>query len=77
MAIQDGEAKPPGVLYRSFRAGESLIGDLEYLARWDGIREATVTSCIGSLSQLKPSCAVMKKVSQTASDRLSSITSNW
>ena len=53
MAIQDWEAKTSGILYRRFRAGESLIGDLESLARSEGIREAIVTSCIGSLGKLK------------------------
>ena len=53
MAIQDWETKSSGVLYRRFRAGESLIGELESFARSEGIREAIVTSCIGSLSELK------------------------
>ena len=41
------------MLYRRFEAGESLIEGLESLALSEGIREAAVTSCIGSLSQLK------------------------
>ena len=40
-------------MYRRFQPGESLIEALESLARSEGIREAIVTSCIGSLSQLK------------------------
>ena len=53
MAIQDWEIKGSGIRYRRFRAGESLIGALESFARSEGIREAIVTSCIGSLSELK------------------------
>ena len=51
--IENREAKTSGVLYRRFRTGESLIGDLESSARSEGNREAIVTSCIGSLSMLK------------------------
>ena len=40
-------------MYRRFQPGESLIEVLESLARSEGIREAIITSCIGSLSQLK------------------------
>ena len=53
MAIQNWEAKTSGVMYRRFEAGESLIGELESFARSEGIREAIITSCIGSFSQLK------------------------
>ena len=53
MAMQDWETKSSGILYRRFRAAESLIGELESFARSEGIREAIVTSCIGSLSELK------------------------
>ncbi len=53
MAIQHRESKASGILYRRFQAGESLVEGLESLARADGIREAIVTSCIGSLSELK------------------------
>ena len=53
MAVQDWESKTSGVLYRKFLAGESLVDTLESLARANGIREAILTSCIGSLSELK------------------------
>ena len=53
MAVQDWELKTSGVLYRKFQAGELLIDTLQSLARANGIREAIVTSCIGSLNELK------------------------
>ncbi|MDA1129496.1 MAG: DNA-binding protein [Chloroflexi bacterium] len=53
MAVQHWESKASGILYRKFQAGESLVDSLESLARADGIRDAIVTSCIGSLSELK------------------------
>ena len=53
MAIQNWETKTSRVVYRRFQPGESLIEDLESLARSEGIREAIITSCIGSLSKLK------------------------
>jgi len=53
MAIKHWESKTSGILYRKFQAGESLVDTLESLARGYGIREAIVTSCIGSLSELK------------------------
>lgn len=53
MAVQNWETKSAGILYRKFQAGESLVETLEALARAEGIREAIVTSCIGSLSELK------------------------
>jgi len=53
MAVQDWETKTQGVLYRKFQAGESLVGSLEALAQANGIREAIITSCIGSLRELK------------------------
>jgi len=53
MAIKSWDTKPYHMLYRRFEAGESLIEGLESLALSEGIREAAVTSCIGSLSQLK------------------------
>jgi predicted DNA-binding protein with PD1-like motif len=53
MAIQNWETKTSRIVYRRFQPGESLINDLEALARSEGIREAIITSCIGSLSQLK------------------------
>ena len=53
MAIQNWETKTSRIVYRRFQPGESLINALESLARSEGIREAIITSCIGSLSQLK------------------------
>jgi len=53
MAVQQWESKTSDILYRKFQAGESLVDTLESLAREEGIREAIVTSCIGSLSELK------------------------
>ena len=50
---QSWEAKTSRILYRRFQPGESLINDLEALALSEGIREAVITSCIGSFSQLK------------------------
>ena len=47
------EAKDTRVVYRQFGPGESLIGGLESFALAEGIREAAITSCIGSLKQLK------------------------
>ena len=54
MAIKTWDTKTSRILYRRFETGESLIEGLESLALSEGIREAAVTSCIGSLSQLKP-----------------------
>jgi predicted DNA-binding protein with PD1-like motif len=53
MAIQNWDTKTSRIVYRRFQPGESLIEALESLARSEGIREAIVTSCIGSLSELK------------------------
>ena len=53
MAIQDWETKTSRIVYRRFQPGESLIEGLETLAGSEGIREAIITSCIGSLSKLK------------------------
>ena len=53
MAIKNWETKTSRVVYRRLAAGESLMDSLESLALSEGIREAAVISCIGSLSQLK------------------------
>jgi hypothetical protein len=53
MAIKNWGTKTSRVVYRRFEAGESIIEGLESLALSEGIREAAVISCIGSLSQLK------------------------
>ena len=51
--MQDWQTKSSDIIYRRFEAGESLLQTLESLAQSNGIREAIVTSCIGSLSELK------------------------
>ena len=53
MAVQQWETKTSDIVYRKFQAGESLVGVLESLAHADGIKEAILTSCIGSLSELR------------------------
>ena len=53
MAIKNWDTKTSRVVYRRLNAGESLIEGIESLALSEGIREAAVISCIGSLSQLK------------------------
>lgn len=40
------------VVYRRFGPGEALVAGLERFAVEHGIREAAITSCIGSLRQL-------------------------
>ena len=47
------DAKDTHVIYRRFQAGESLVGGLEAFALSEGIEEAAITSCIGSLRQLR------------------------
>jgi predicted DNA-binding protein with PD1-like motif len=53
MAIKNWDTKTSRIVYHRFKAGESLMEGLESLAVSEGIREAAVISCIGSLSQLK------------------------
>ena len=53
MVIRNWETKTSRIVYRRFQPGESLIDDLEALALSEGIREGVITSCIGSLSQLR------------------------
>ncbi|MBM3941337.1 MAG: DNA-binding protein [SAR202 cluster bacterium] len=53
MAIKNWDTKTSRIVYHRFEAGESLLEGLESLAISEGIREAAVISCIGSLSQLK------------------------
>ena len=50
---QQWDTKTSRIIYHRFQPGESIINDLESLARSEGIREAIITSCIGSFSQLK------------------------
>ena len=47
------ESNDTHIIYRQFGPGESLVGDLEAFALSEGITEAAVTSCIGSLRQLR------------------------
>ena len=51
--MQSWEAASSRTIYRRFQSGESLITDLESFALGEGITEAAITSCIGSLRQLK------------------------
>ena len=53
MAIKNWDATTSRVVYRRLDAGESLNKGIEALAHAEGIREAAVMSCIGSLTQLK------------------------
>ena len=53
MTIKNWDTKTSRIVYRRFEAGESLMEGIESLALSEGIREAAVISCIGSLSQLK------------------------
>ena len=53
MAVKNWNTQTSRIIYRRFEAGESLIEGLATLANSQGIREAAITSCIGSLSQLK------------------------
>ena len=53
MAIKNSDTKTSRIVYHRLEAGESLIEGLESLALSEGIREAAVISCIGSLSRLK------------------------
>ena len=52
MPIKTWSTQTPRVLYKRLEPGESLIRCLESLADSEGIREAVITSCIGSLKQL-------------------------
>ena len=47
------ESNDTHIIYRRFGQGESLVGDLEAFALSEGITEAAITSCIGSLRQLR------------------------
>ena len=53
MSIKNWRTQTTRIVYRRFEAGESLVEGLESLAHSEGIREAAITSCIGSLNQLK------------------------
>ncbi len=43
---------PGRLAYRRFEPGEALVAGLESFARSEGIRNAVITSCIGSVSRL-------------------------
>ena len=51
--MQSWNAGNTRIVYRRFEAGEALVGELERFAREQGIREAAITSCIGSLRELR------------------------
>ncbi len=53
MALNNWDVKTSDILYKRFGSGESLVSDLESLAKGKEVKEAIITSCIGSLSQLK------------------------
>ena len=53
MAIKNWETQTSRIVYHRLAAGESLNEGIESLAISEGIREAAIISCIGSLSQLK------------------------
>ena len=47
--MQRWEPSTSPVIYRRFQANENLVAELEKFALSEGIREAAITSCIGSL----------------------------
>ena len=51
--MQCWESRKTHVIYHRFGPGESLIGELESFALSEGIKEAAINSCIGSLTQLR------------------------
>ena len=51
--MQRWEPSTSPVIYRRFQANENLVAELEKFALSEGIREAAITSCIGSLRQLR------------------------
>ena len=53
MTTQSWDIGGTSVVYRRFGPSESLVADLEAFALAEGIREAAITSCIGSLRQLR------------------------
>ena len=46
-------APETSIIYRRFGPAETLVGSLEEFALAEGIEEAAITSCIGSLRQLR------------------------
>lgn len=53
MVARNLDTRTSRVVYHRLQAGESLLDSLYSLADSEGIREAAVISCIGSLTQLK------------------------
>ena len=53
MTTQSWNIEATRVIYRRFGPDESLVAGLEKFALANGIREAAITSCIGSLRQLQ------------------------
>ena len=53
MTIKNWDTQTSRIVYHRLAAGESLNEGIESLAISEGIREAAIISCIGSLSQLK------------------------
>jgi len=51
--MQSWNIETTRVIYHRFGPDESLVAGLEQLALKHGIREAAITSCIGSLRQLQ------------------------
>jgi predicted DNA-binding protein with PD1-like motif len=51
--MQRWEPTNSPVIYRRFQANENLVAELEKFALSEGIREAAISSCIGSLRQLR------------------------
>ncbi|GIT69373.1 MAG: hypothetical protein Ct9H300mP27_04770 [Chloroflexota bacterium] len=43
MALNNWDVKTSDILYKRFGAGESLVSDLESLAKEKGIKEAIIT----------------------------------
>ena len=53
MTTQSWNIEATRVVYRRFGPDEPLVAELEKFALEHGIREAAITSCIGSLRQLQ------------------------
>ena len=51
--MPEWKAKDTHIIYRRFGPDEPLVAGLEQFALAEGITEAAITSCIGSLSQLR------------------------
>ena len=51
--MSESTSESPRMVYCRFEGGVSLVDELEAFALAEGIREAAIVSCIGSLSRLK------------------------